>query len=141
MAQSRKLCPSARAKSPEAQIIGVIGGSPEKPRVRPVIKPFAVTQELLALSAPASPEEVFRIAAPCADVQCAHFAHDKCNLIKRIIKSLPIIEAGAPPCIIRSSCRWWTQEGTAACIKCSQIVTDSYNVGDNIFAAATTKVV
>jgi len=32
-----------------------------------------------------------------------------------------------PPCRIRQSCRWWLQEGKAACFRCPQVVTDDYN--------------
>ncbi|NCS45084.1 MAG: nitrogen fixation protein, partial [Microcystis aeruginosa BS11-05] len=32
-----------------------------------------------------------------------------------------------PPCRIRQNCRWWLQEGKAACLRCPQVVTDNYN--------------
>ncbi|MEH2255413.1 hypothetical protein [Nostoc sp.] len=41
-------------------------------------------------------------------------------------KLLPVAEA-LPPYSIRRDCRWWQQEGKAACMRCPQVITDNYN--------------
>jgi len=57
---SQPLCPSARPDMPESTIFGVIGGSADDPHVSYLSEPLPVTQELLALSQPVKPEEVWR---------------------------------------------------------------------------------
>ena len=41
------LCPSANADGPEAAVIGVVLGSADEPRVRPLERPVPVTDEIL----------------------------------------------------------------------------------------------
>ena len=46
----------------------------------------------------------------------------------RIVQQLPTVVETLPACQIRSSCRWWLQEGKAACYRCPQMVTnDGYS--------------
>jgi hypothetical protein len=84
-----------------------------------------VTAELQEWTHPAAPNEVLRIAAPCAERACLHFDGASCRLIARIVDSLPPAVAKPPPCAIRTTCRWWKQEGRDACIRCPRIVTQS----------------
>ncbi|MCA2699690.1 MAG: nitrogen fixation protein, partial [Microcystis sp. M179S2] len=41
-----------------------------------------------------------------------------------------------PPCRIRQNCRWWLQEGKAACLRCPQVVTDNYNPSETFVKVA-----
>jgi hypothetical protein len=125
--QKSTLCPSARENSPDSVIFGIAAGTVEEPRVAylPEIQP--VTDELLALAEPVTPTEVFRFAASCAEDKCAHFDGVNCRLAQRIVQGLPEVTDTLPPCRIRQSCRWWLQEGKAACFRCPQVVTDDYN--------------
>jgi hypothetical protein len=99
----------------------------EEPRVAylPEIQP--VTAEILALAQPVTPTEVFRFAASCAEKECVHFDGVNCRLAQRIVQGLPEVTDTLPPCRVRQSCRWWLQEGKAACFRCPQVVTDDYN--------------
>ena len=45
----------------------------------------------------------------------------------QIVENLPDVVEQLPPCSIRSNCRWWQQEGRAACIRCPQVITDNYS--------------
>jgi hypothetical protein len=117
MKSDRTLCPSARENSPDSVIFGIAAGTVEEPRVAylPEIQP--VTPEILALAQPVTPTEVFRFAASCAEKECVHF-----DIL--------------PPCRIRQNCRWWLQEGKAACLRCPQVVTDNYNPSETFVKVA-----
>jgi hypothetical protein len=130
------LCPSARPEMDGAVIFGVVGGTPAAPRVAHLVQPLPVTDELLALAEPASPLQVFRTAAPCAQSACAHFAQNRCRLVSRIVEELPEAVDGLPACRIRPSCRWWQQEGKAACLRCPLIVTEMVNPSEQLRHAA-----
>jgi hypothetical protein len=131
------LCPSAQPEMTGSQVIGVIGGTATEPRVLPLREPLAVSEELLRLADPVLPTEVFRFAAPCAGSGCQHFADGECRLARRVIHILPEVTDRLPPCRIRPDCRWWRQEGRAACLRCPQIVTQTYGPTPDLVRAAT----
>jgi hypothetical protein len=124
-APSELLCPSSPSDWSGAFAIGVVGGTARAPSVRMLARPLPVTQELLRLSEPVEPTEVFRFAAPCAKSGCQHFSNNSCRLVERVVDDLPAIEAELPSCLIRPQCRWYHQEGRSACLRCSQVVTDN----------------
>lgn len=121
------LCPSARPELAESVVFGVIGGTVEDPHVTYLRQPLPVTDNLIELSAPVTPTEVLRTAAPCAAQGCQHFDGGNCRLVMQIVEQLSTVTEALPPCAIRKECRWWQQEGKAACMRCPQIVTDSYH--------------
>jgi hypothetical protein len=55
------------------------------------------------------------------------------------VKFLPIATDELTPCAIRPRCRWWQQEGKAACSRCPQVVTDNYNPSELMIQAASPK--
>jgi hypothetical protein len=120
------LCPSSQPELPGSIVFGIVGGAASNPRVAYLAEPVATSGELLELVEPAEPPEVFRFAAACARGACAHYSRGVCRLAQRISRSLPVVVDSLPPCEIRASCRWWRQEGAAACKRCPQIVTTSY---------------
>lgn len=120
------MCPSAPPEWPESQLIGVAEGTASQPRIH-YTGPQPVTKELLALAAPVTPTEVFRFAARCQQNICRYFDGSRCQLVTAVVDTLPPhqTEGSIPPCGIRSRCRWWREEGVAACRRCSQVVTDN----------------
>jgi hypothetical protein len=86
------------------------------------------TPEVLATSAPLKPTEVFRLAANCAEHKCPHFDGADCRLATRVATMLPPVVDSLPPCVIRKECRWYSQEGSAACMRCPQVTTVSYDL-------------
>jgi len=118
------LCPSAQPDD-GAVVIGVVGGSVEEPRVRPLEHPIPVSRTVLALAAPVLPTEVFRFAAPCQEGACPHFARSTCTLASKVVRMLPPVADDLPPCDIRAGCRWFAQEGRAACLRCPQVATNN----------------
>jgi hypothetical protein len=123
-------CPSAHPAMPGSAVLGVVLGTIEQPRVSYLIKVEAVTQSILDLAAPVSPTRVFRFAAPCAGRACHHFDGTNCQLVSRIVEHLPSATDVLPECAIRSSCRWWRQEGAEACHRCPLIATESFGAAE-----------
>jgi hypothetical protein len=131
------LCPSAQPDWQGSVAIGVVGGSADDPRVAHFPNTLPVTEGLLVLAKPVTPSEVFRFAAPCLCNGCAHFESEHCRLAARIVQLLPAVTERLPGCSIRPNCRWWKQEGKAACLRCPQVVTDNYNPSERMRDAAT----
>lgn len=131
------ICPSAQPKQPDATIIGIVTGN--KGAVATEILPEALPLHPLIDLVPEDvrPTEVLRFAALCAGEKCGHFKDDTCTLATRIIARLPAISDRLRRCAIRPSCRWWRQEGSAACHRCSQVITEPYRASDLIREVAT----
>jgi hypothetical protein len=124
MTNPQQLCPSAQPNTPGAMALGVLTGTVEEPYFTHFQVPQVVTDELLALAQPVTPTEVFRFSAPCAERKCIHFDGESCQLVKNVINQYSEVTHSLPRCHIRSTCRWWQQEGASACLRCPQIVTD-----------------
>jgi hypothetical protein len=128
------MCPSAEPEMEGSVIFGIVGGTPEQPELIHLRETKQISPELLALESPVKPTEIFRIAANCSEL-CTHFDGDKCRLSQRIVEGLPQVSESLPPCPIRANCRWWSQEGKAACLRCLQIVRDNYNASARLYEA------
>ena len=123
-------CPSAQPDHEEARIYGVVAGEPDRPRIAFLTGIRPVTPDLLALAGDAKPTQIFRIAAPCATGGCHHFTGGACSLAQRVVAMMPPVVAGLPSCQIRRTCRWFHQEGKAACFRCPQVVTEPGKASD-----------
>jgi hypothetical protein len=133
---SLPLCPSAQPEMEGSVVFGIIGGTVEQPQVGYLAATQPVTDELLALSQPVKPTEVFRFAAPCAESACQHFDGLRCKLAVKVVQMLPVVVDRLPPCSIRPNCRWWQQEGKAACARCPALITEMYQPTDQQRQAA-----
>lgn len=122
---NKPLCPSVSYDSPGANIFGVITGSIEQPEVVFLDNPEPVTDEILTLAKPVSPEAVFRICSPCSKGECGYFnsENNRCHLVEKNVESLPKVVDKLPICSIRAECKWWGQEGKNACLYCPQVDT------------------
>jgi hypothetical protein len=136
-ARQTTLCPSARPELTDSIIFGIISGTVAEPHVAYLKKTLPVTHEFLAKAAPVTPTEIFRTAAPCAASGCQHFDGKDCRLAMRIVEKLPVVAEELPPCSIRRDCRWWQQEGKAACMRCPQLITDNYDSSELLRNVAT----
>ena len=130
------LCPSAQPEMTGSVIFGVVRGTVEAPRVEYLKEPVEPTDEVLALVKPVAPTEVFRFAGSCAGTGCAHFDGSHCRLVRRMVQLVPEATDVLPPCPIRSRCRWWHEEGKAACFRCPQVVTEHYGASEQLRRAA-----
>jgi hypothetical protein len=125
--QDTLLCPSSQPEVERARVLGVVQRTSDGFEVSYLDEPLEATPDVLALAAPAHPTEVFRLAAVCQTHRCPHFDGTNCGLATRIVQILPAVVDQLPHCQIRSECRWFHQEGVAACRRCPQISTVNYN--------------
>jgi hypothetical protein len=125
-----KLCPSAHPGMENCRVLGVVLENElqeleSTPRIVYLNELLPATDHVLALSAPLKPTEVYRLSATCAEHKCPHFDGADCRLATRIVKILPAAVDTLPTCMIRRDCRWYSQEGAAACYRCPEISTIS----------------
>jgi hypothetical protein len=111
---------------PRSRLLGVIQEYAGERRLAYLDRPEPVTDELLQLSGGEPPTRIFRFAAPCVENGCSHFDGESCRLATRVVRRLPAAVDEPPDCALREACRWWRQEGDAACLRCPMIVTESY---------------
>jgi hypothetical protein len=120
------LCPSAPA-SPGAALVGVLE---ENGRIANLPKPLPIDAEFIdAAKERGPPEQRFRFTAPCQQGRCVHWTGQECGLIGQLHRSaleagLALADRSLPRCAIRPRCRWWIQDGPAACAICPLIVTE-----------------
>jgi hypothetical protein len=135
-AEQTLFCPSAQPDMDRALLIGVVGGTASEPHVSYLSEPQPISDDLLALASPVEPTEVFRVAAPCAEGGCQHFDGAQCRLAAKVSRRLPPSITKLPPCRIRPNCRWWREQGRAACMRCPFVVTTSYAPSAELRVAA-----
>jgi len=114
----------------QCRVLGVVRHDAPRPLLVYLTQPMPATAEVLAMAAPLKPTEIFRLAATCAENRCPHFDGADCRLATRIVDMLPAAVEAAPPCPIRKDCRWYSQEGYAACRRCPEITTVTYDLSD-----------
>jgi hypothetical protein len=124
----QKLCPSAQPGMDQCRVLGVVNRDGPTPILEYLNQHVPATPEVLAMAAPLKPTEVFRLAATCAEDKCPHYDGADCRLATRVVQILPAVVDSLPPCIIRKECRWYTQEGGAACKRCPEITTVTYDL-------------
>jgi len=110
------------------RVLEVVQRDGPTPRLVYLNEILPASDEVLALSAPLKPTEVYRLAATCAEHKCPHFDGADCRLATRVVQILPAVVDALPPCTIRKDCRWYSQEGGAACRRCPEITTVSYDL-------------
>lgn len=137
--EMKTLCPSANHKEAGAVLFAVVGGTPERPDVAYLDQTQPITDDILQLAGEVDPTEVFRFAAPCATTGCQHFNGEQssCQLAAKVVTLVPMAVTKLAPCAIRSTCRWWQQEGVAGCQRCPQVVTLNYAPSEAMRTAAT----
>jgi hypothetical protein len=124
------LCPSAQPDWDGAVTFGVVAGTAQAPQIVYLKELLEPNPNLLALTEPVRPTEVFRFAAACKCSGCRHFEHTQCSLATKLVTLLTPVVDELPACGIRDRCRWFFQEGGAACRRCPQVVTDNTNASE-----------
>lgn len=75
-----------------------------------------------------NPDQRFRFAGPCIEDGCPQWAGTRCAIgdmaAKAVDLGMPTSRQHLPACSIRHSCRWYFQQGAAACAACPFIVAD-----------------
>ncbi len=116
-------CPSSRCE-PGASLIAIVGDDGRLAHVTPALTVDEAFVEAAAQHG--SPEARMRFASPCLEAGCAQWTGSSCGIIEQVMAA-GIGPAGGrlPRCAIRPSCRWYAQEGAAACRACPLVVTDA----------------
>src|SRR3989442_465781 len=127
-----KLCPSAQPGMENCRILGVVLQEGPTPRLAYLNQYVPATPQVLAMAAPMQPTEVFRLAGTCAEHKCPHFDGADCRLATRVVQLMPPVVDALPPCLIRKQCRWYAQEGGAACTRCPEITTVTYDLSPKV---------
>jgi hypothetical protein len=135
----RLFCPSAPPEMHGSRVLGVVGGTPDAPELSYLNQFLPVSALHLSLPAQIKPTQLLRFAAPCQQNACCHFDGSKCNLVTRIVETLPAVVDALPACLIRSTCRWYEQEGRDACRRCPQVVTFTAEPDEKLRFAAEGK--
>ena len=118
-----KLCPSAQPGMDQCRVLGVVRHDARRGRWSYAESAARGDTGCARDGRAAQTTEVFRLAATCAEHRCPHFDGADCQLATRIVNMLPAAVDSLPPCLIRKECRWYTQEGDAACRRCPAITT------------------
>jgi hypothetical protein len=117
-----KTCPSALGQV-GSNLLGVVNPSGT---VGFFEEPIEVTQEFLNDAGDFDNiERRFRFSNKCVQSGCKQWTGTACGVIKAVL-ALDAIPANndLPDCSIRSNCRWFFQEGAAACNGCRYVVTN-----------------
>jgi hypothetical protein len=76
------------------------------------------------------------VAAPCIGSGCRHFTDRQCALAAKASRLLPAVVEELPDCAIRPDCRWFGQEGAAACRRCPQVIREDVRPSPEMQVAA-----
>jgi len=129
-------CPSARPEMPDAVVLGVVRELDGSSFIHHLAEPLPVSPAILAMAGDAPAGQVFRFAANCAENACAHFDGEQCRLATKLAHSSLDKARTLPPCRIRKECRWYAQEGNAACFVCPLILSETaMPTSDLVYAA------
>jgi hypothetical protein len=130
--RDKLLCPSSQPGVEGARVLGVVQQTGHGVEVTYLEEALPATPDVLAMASPLQPTEVFRLAAVCQTERCPHFDGTSCGLAARIVRILPAVVDQLPGCQVRAECRWFRQEGAAACRRCPQISTVNYDAPENM---------
>lgn len=124
---AKLLCPSAEPQLSNSVIFASVESNSPGQAVSYLHSSFAVSEgTLIALSGGLlRANEMFRFAAPCEQEGCRNWSGTQCRVADRLVQILPVSSTELPACVIRGDCRWFAQEGGPACMRCSQVVTNS----------------
>lgn len=119
------MCPSA----PPQEGALLLGRFTEDGSLAFAAKPLPATETFLATASEAGDiGKRFRFAARCMQSACSRWQDGKCAVglaAARAADAHPTeMPQTLPACVIRSQCRWFAQEGAAACRICPHVVYD-----------------
>jgi hypothetical protein len=130
--QDEKLCPNA------LPVVGglIIGVVNEQDEVTLLPQPEVIDKEFYDTVIQNTGMDVqFRFSKPCIQGKCGHWTGHSCNVPGRVMQRVEarmVAEGTLPLCEIRPSCRWYTQEGPAACHICPIVINFKREDGETL---------
>lgn len=125
MNKDDKLCPSSTCHE-GAIILGVVQGDQKVALLNAgLVADVSFVEKANEIG---RPEKRFRFADKCIQCGCKQWTGKECGVIKEFSDAnqhLTIDNYELPHCVIRTQCRWYSQEGAKACIICPYVVTDN----------------
>jgi hypothetical protein len=115
-------CPSAEP-APGAKLLAVVSKSFDTAYLNPAVQ--MSEESLLELDRDGIDlDNRLRFANSCVEDACVQWTGSRCGVIDNAIADLPAVSSVAllPRCDIRPSCRWFAQDGRAACRVCPSII-------------------
>ena len=123
---AERTCPSTPAANATV-FLGMIMPNRRVAYVTPATPASVVLDGVDGSDGPA--ESAYRFAGPCVTSSCGFWTGEHCGLGARLVESYQDIadadEADLPKCAIRRTCRWFAEQGRAACSPCSHVITDA----------------
>jgi hypothetical protein len=123
MSKLDKTCPSSSIKL-GANLLGALNNDGI---IGFISGPIPVNEEILeTLREVAEPEKKFRFSNTCIEKGCNQWQNGGCSVIVKVMNQNEDFVVGEklPDCSIRSSCRWYYQDGGKACGFCPHIFTN-----------------
>lgn len=111
------LCPSAPLYA-GSRLLGIVNGEGE---VDILETPLTLDDGFIeAASQGRPPEQRFRFVNKCVKSGCKQWDGQACGVIKNVLEKVEeqYWKSELPGCNVRSSCRWFAQEGKSACQVC-----------------------
>lgn len=113
-------CPSGLCAAGNL-LIGIVQGNGVVAPVTPALEVDDSFVQRAIGSSVHPPEARFRFAGHCVTTSCEQWTGTRCAVGDKAVRLQPSRQALAP-CSIRATCRWWKQNGSAACAACSLMV-------------------
>lgn len=115
-------CPSARTAA-VAELLGVFATTDDDDRVTWLPEPVPVDDAARGWLADQGGETRFRFAAPCVTSRCTRWS-GRCEVGAGLAAlAADRRPASLPACGVRDRCRWWAEQGAAACVLCPLVRT------------------
>jgi len=133
MENKSKTCPSAKF-SKGAYLLGIRN---EENQMDILEDPIKITDEIYKKfeEAQTKPEKTLRVANKCIESGCNQWTGEKCGVIDDVLVRVEenYLKDQLPECGIRSTCRWYSQEGSKACQGCPLVTTYSEDPKEDPF--------
>ena len=125
MKPDHKSCPSSIMKD-GAILVGIVN---EDNEVDFISNPIKINAAFVrsAKEVDKAAEKRFRFSNKCVQSGCQQWTGSRCGVIDKALTTIEekYWKENLPACSIRSTCRWFSQNGANACKVCPLVITDT----------------
>ncbi|WP_034593929.1 hypothetical protein [Hamadaea tsunoensis] len=124
---AERMCPSTPTSNATV-FLGMITPAGKVAYVTPAVPASVLLSDMDAGEAGQPLEAAYRFAGPCVTAKCGFWTGEHCGLGAKLVESYQAVggePVDLPKCAIRRTCRWFAEQGPAACSPCSYVVTDA----------------